>query len=54
MSAYEQNFVYRFGKEKPDAKPNIMSGERLKQICESAEKYLNEEKNENKKGTSKH
>ena len=48
MSAYNQNYEYRFGQKKEDAKEKTLSKERLEEIKKSAEKYLNKDKNETK------
>ena len=45
MSAYNQNYTYRFGQKKEGAKENVLPKEKLEEIRKSAEKYLNKEKN---------
>ena len=51
MSAYTQNYVYQFGKQKESSHANVMSKETLSQICESAKKYLDHPEHEVKTRT---
>lgn len=53
MSAYTQNYEYRFGRQKEDSKNNVISKEKLQQACDSAKKYLNHPEHEIEKRADK-
>ena len=42
MSAVTQNYVYSFGKKKPDAKEKVVSKERMAEVRKASNKYLKE------------